>query len=102
LACAAAPGRNGSERCEAIARCAAQNRCTGVRCYCGDLDAQACRRQPFAFGPCVSELRAAASGGDVVQLILQSLESASVDTALGRAMRLLQCRASSCARACRL
>jgi len=97
LGCAKAAGESVAERCETLSRCSVKAECTGLDCYCGNLNADTC--QLLAPGPCVSEIRALAGTRNVLELLsIGSME----DTGLGRWLKLTACRKSKCARRCRL
>jgi hypothetical protein len=95
--CLNAPGEGAGAKCEALSRCAAQQRCTGLACYCGGLSADAC--QLYAAGPCVAEIRALAGTRNVFDLI--SIASTE-DSGLGRWTKLMACRRSKCEETCSL
>jgi hypothetical protein len=87
-----------SAACAAVAHCAAQNHCSGIDCYCGALlDANRCQMWPL--GPCVKELRSAAGGGNVYQMLVLGLLGTGP---IGHASALLNCRKSKCASECGL
>jgi hypothetical protein len=87
-----------SAACDAVTRCAAQNHCSGLDCYCGGLlDANRCQMWPL--GPCVRELRSAAGSGNVYQMMVLGV----LDTGpIGHATALFNCRRAACASECGL
>jgi hypothetical protein len=97
LGCAKADGERVAERCEALSRCSVKAECTGIDCYCGNLNSDTC--QLLASGPCVSEIRTLAGTRNVLELMsIGSME----DTGLGRWLQLTACRKLKCARTCGL
>jgi hypothetical protein len=87
-----------SAACDAVARCAAQNHCSGLDCYCGGLlDSNRCQMWPL--GPCVRELRSAAGSGNVYQMMVLGVLDAGP---IGHAAALFNCRKSQCASECGL
>jgi hypothetical protein len=87
----------GDATCDAIARCAAKNHCSGLDCYCGPIDPKRCQGWPI--GPCTKELRAAAGSGNVYEMMLLGALGTGP---IGHAVALLNCRKSACGSECGL
>jgi hypothetical protein len=97
LSCLTSPGQDGGEQCEAVSRCSAKEACTGLDCYCGNLNSDQCR--VWQAGPCVAEISAAGGTSDVRELITLGTLS---DGPLGRWVKLMSCRRSKCQTECKL
>jgi hypothetical protein len=96
-ACLTAPGENAAAKCQELSACSVAARCTGIACYCGPVATDFCARLGPG-GPCVAELRAIEGRGNLTERIA----SPEADDALARWVKLSECRARKCRRACSL
>ena len=88
---------NDAMLCRAAIDCSERVHCTARACFCASEDDQACRTEPM--GMCKDEwLRAAQVNSPALVLFASS----SPTLTIGKAVRLIECRARSCAEECGL
>jgi hypothetical protein len=78
-------------KCLAVENCAVAKHCSGMACYCGTSTFFQCAF--VANGPCRAEVEAAAGTSSPTQIDSQTNDP---NTALGRAVKLGDCRRAQC------
>jgi hypothetical protein len=91
---------NDAMLCRGAIDCSERVQCTARGCYCGAADSEACAMD--ALGACETEWLAAAQLGSNVSPRLVLFAAGTPSLTLGKAVRLIECRARNCAEECGL
>lgn len=95
IACSASGDASRDAKCTAVEDCAIAERCSGSACYCGDSSRVECGFR--SNGPCKSVIEEATGTSSASEIENQGLDP---DTALGRAVKLGECRRAQCKAEC--